>query len=458
MTAKTILLLLNNDRFSLPLIRYLIEEGKRYGWKTRIGSMFGHTIDERLKEEPFGSELKFINITSFRECDQAIRKADLVIGMIPDVMLLEVADSCIVHRKTLISPARLNRQMALKKASAEENKVLLLMDCGFSPGLDHITARKAIDNIHAKGGKITSFKTYSGSLLAESCMNNPWEFKLTEPVSDLIALGKQNNRHLIHGRLQHIPYHRLFERSEPVFIRNLENTIAIPAGDALYYRKIYELTEAQTVMKGKLVRNGFDKIWNLVVKLGLTDTTSRIELYGEKSYYHFLDSLLPYSPSEPLDLRLQQYSGADTEDIEKLKWLGLFDNEWIEGYKELTPAIILQHLLEKKLTPKPDDKDCVVMKHQLEYEYRDEHYKFTATLFSESENQQGSALAKAIGYTLGAAVKACLLGNIAIKGLHIPIKKEIYDPILDELDDLGVAFHVEDRIVKSDEFRAISVL
>ena len=449
-----VLLLLSTDQFVFPLIHYLTSEGKKYGWKTSVGSMYESTIADRIKQEKFSTPITFINLTKFQQCDQAIRKSDLVVAMVADITLLEIADSCITHRKTLISPARLTRQMALKKTLAEQNKVLLLMDCGFAPGLDHVTAKKAIDNIHSRGGKITSFQTCSGSLIGEDSMDNPWKFKLTEPASDLINFGKHNNRHLVHGRLQHIPYHRLFERSEPVTILNMKNTMVIPEGDSLYYRKIYDLTECTTVVKGKVVRKGFDHFWNFLVKLGLTDTVSKIDLCSGKSFYHFLDSLLPYSRTESLEVRLQKYSGADSEDIERLKWLGFFSDEWIETTRELTSGFILQHLLESKLLPEAHDKDCVVMKHQLEYDFREEHFKLTATLSCEGESQQESALAKVIGFTTGAAAKSVLLGNISIKGLHIPIKKEIYDPILNELEDLGIAFHIEDQKLQQVEVNA----
>jgi saccharopine dehydrogenase (NADP+, L-glutamate forming) len=433
------------------LIRYLILEGRRYGWKTCVGSMFEPSITDRIKEEKFSNDVGFIHITDFRQCDHAIRKADIVIGLMPDVMLLQVADSCIVHRKCLVAPSRLNRQMATRKSQAEENDTLLLLECGFAPGLDHITAKKAIDNIHLKGGKILSFKTYSGSVVADSSIDNPWEFKLTEPTMELINLGRHSNRHLINGQLQHVSYQQLFQRSEPVTIRDMENTIVIPEGDSLYYRKIYQLTEASTVQKGKVLRKGFDHIWSLLMRLGLTDTISRIDMSEDKSFYHFLNSLLPYSSSESVEQRLRDHLGANREDLEKLKWLGLFDDEWLNGYKELTPAVILQHLLEKKFTLKADDKDCIIMQHQLEYAYKDGLHKFTATLVAQGENQQDSATAKAIGLTTGAAAKAFLLGNIKVRGLHIPSKKEIYDPILNELDDLGVAFHIEEKKVRDAE-------
>lgn len=441
---KTVLLLLSTDQFSVPLIRYLALEGKRYGWKTCVGSMFGDSYVKGIKEEKFSSDLIFISITDYRQCDHAIRKVDLVIGMIPDVMLLQVADSCIAHGKDLIAPSRLNRQLVSKKGQAEENNVLLLLECGFSPGLDHITVKKAIDNINIRGGRITSLKTYSGSQIADRFVDNPWQFKLTESTSELINFGKSNNRHLVHGQLQQIPYHQLLGRSEPITIKGLNDIVAIPEGDSLYYRKVYELAEADTVMKGKLVRKGFERIWNLIIKLGLTDTTVRVDLFENRSFYNFLRSLLPYSSSDSIETILHRHLNASLDDIEALRWLGLFEDDWLEGFKDITPAIILQHLLEKKFTMRTDEKDSIVMRHELEYSYKNFRHKFTSTLITQGEDRLNSATAKAIGLTTGAAAKAYLLGNIKVKGLHTPTKKEIYDPILNELDDLGVAFHIEE--------------
>jgi saccharopine dehydrogenase-like NADP-dependent oxidoreductase len=353
----------------------------------------------------------------------------------------------------LIAPSRLNRQLFAKKSQAEENGVLLLVECGFTPGLDHITAKKIIDNIQLKGGRISSFKTYSGSLIAESCIDNPWGFKLTEPTGDLINMGKGNNRHLIEGQLQHVAYPQLFGRGEALNISGLKNTIAIPEEDALYCRKVYELSEAHTVIKGRIVREGFERMWDVLMKLGFTNTTSKIDLFEDRSFRNFLRSLLPYAPGDSLENILRKQVGATIDDIEKLKWLGLFDDEWPEGYKDITPAVILQHLLERKFSMQADDKDCIILRHELEYTNRDYHHKFIATLVAQGEDQRNSALAKAISLTTGAAAKAVLLGDIKIKGLHTPIRKEIYDPILNELDDLGVAFHVEEKRIHEVEVK-----
>jgi saccharopine dehydrogenase-like NADP-dependent oxidoreductase len=452
---KTVLLLLSTDRFSIPLIRYLVLEGKRYGWRTCIGSMFDNTFVPRIREEKVSSDLIFIHITDFRQCDQAIAKSDIVIGMMPDIMLLEVADRCIKHRKPLVSPSRLNRQLFAKKSKAEENEVLVLAECGFTPGLDHITAKKMIDNIHIKGGEIVSFKTYSGSLISESSIDNPWEFKLTETVSDLFSVGKGNNRHVIKGHLQHVPYPALFNRATPATFGAIRNMAVIPEDDALYCRKVYGLTEAHTVLKGRIMREGFASLWDLIIRLGLTNSTSKIEMFEERSCVNFLRSILPYTESQSIEEGLKINFGASDRDIEKLRWLGLFEDEWPEGYKEITPAVLLQHLLEQKFTMRSHDKDSIILCHDVEYRLKDVYHYFKATLVVQGEDERNSATAKAIGLTAGAAAKGILLENIKVKGLHTPVKKEIYDPILNELDDLGVAFHVEEKKTYSDVEKSV---
>lgn len=441
---KTILFLINTDRFSFPLIRFLIMEGRRYGWKLYVGSMFDNNILERIKKENFSSNLGLVNITDFRQCDHAIRKADLVIGMVPELMLLPIADSCIIHSKPLITPNRLSYKMSLKNKMAKKTGTLLLFECGFSPGLDHITAKKAIDNIQVKGGKVLEFRTYSGSMVTEDSISNPWKYKLTEPAAELINLGKYQNCHVIDNQFQQIPYHHLFTRAENITIPGLNDMISIPEGDSLHYRDIYGLSEAKTVIKGKIFKKGFESIWNLIVKLGLTDNSSIISLVRNKSLYNFLESFLPYSPSGgSLEYRLREYASATTEDIEKLKWLGLLDEKWFYGDKDLTPADILQSLMEKKLSLLPNDEDCIAMLHHMVYTHEDAVYDLKATFIGKGENQWDSAIAKAMGLASGAAAKAFLLGNIKGKGIYIPTQKEIYEPILQELDDLGLVFRVE---------------
>jgi saccharopine dehydrogenase (NADP+, L-glutamate forming) len=50
-------------------------------------------------------------------------------------------------------------------------------------------------------------------------------------------------------------------------------------------------------------------------------------------------------------------------------------------------------------------------------------------------------MAKTVGLPLGIATRLILNGTIKTKGLHIPIIKEIYEPVLNELEFHGIRFH-----------------
>jgi hypothetical protein len=147
-----------------------------------------------------------------------------------------------------------------------------------------------------------------------------------------------------------------------------------------------------------------------------------------------------------LEHRLQKYADATEEDITNLRCIGLLNHEWVE-MKEPTPAHLLQHLLEQNFRMEPDDKDCIVMRHHIEYSLKNARHTLQATLMAEGENGNDLAIDKVISLTTGAALKGCMLDNIKAKGIVIPTTAEIYDPILSELLDLGVAFHVEESRV-----------
>ena len=57
------------------------------------------------------------------------------------------------------------------------------------------------------------------------------------------------------------------------------------------------------------------------------------------------------------------------------------------------------------------------------------------------EDQVHTAMAKTVGLPVAMAALQILNGNITLKGVQLPIHKEVYEPILKELEDFGVTFH-----------------
>jgi saccharopine dehydrogenase (NADP+, L-glutamate forming) len=89
---------------------------------------------------------------------------------------------------------------------------------------------------------------------------------------------------------------------------------------------------------------------------------------------------------------------------------------------------------------KPGDKDMIVMLHEIEYEHNNSTTKIESSLIVKGEDHLRTAMAKTVGLPLGIAAKLILNGTIQLTGLHLPILKEIYDPVLLELEKSGISF------------------
>ena len=68
--------------------------------------------------------------------------------------------------------------------------MLFLYEMGLDPGIDHMSAMKIIDEIHDKGGIITSFKSHCGGLVAPESDDNPWKYKISWNPKNIIMAGK----------------------------------------------------------------------------------------------------------------------------------------------------------------------------------------------------------------------------------------------------------------------------
>ena len=89
----------------------------------------------------------------------------------------------------------------------------------------------------------------------------------------------------------------------------------------------------------------------------------------------------------------------------------------------------------------PEDKDMVVMLHEIVYELSGKKYKATSSLIVKGQDNLHTAMAKTVGLPLAIATKLILNGSLQIKGLCIPTAKEIYEPVLAELSHHGIQFN-----------------
>jgi saccharopine dehydrogenase-like NADP-dependent oxidoreductase len=131
--------------------------------------------------------------------------------------------------------------------------------------------------------------------------------------------------------------------------------------------------------------------------------------------------------------------------LKQLFFLGLDDKETIMNKGFCSAADVLQFALEKKLALGPDDKDMIVMMHEIKFEVGGQQSAVSSLLVIKGEDNVRTAMAKTVGLPLGIATRLILNGAIKLKGLHIPTKKEIYEPVLKELEEQGIKFEETDN-------------
>jgi saccharopine dehydrogenase (NADP+, L-glutamate forming) len=131
----------------------------------------------------------------------------------------------------------------------------------------------------------------------------------------------------------------------------------------------------------------------------------------------------------------------------KLEWLGLFSKKKIR-MKSATPALILENLLLEKWRLEDNERDMVIMQHEFEYEIARQNRRLTSTLIMPGVDSQQTAMSRLVGLPIGIFVKQVMLGNIKSIGVNIPVMKEVYEPVLEELKEFGVIFKEKDEVIR----------
>ena len=430
------------------LISYLLDEADKHDWHVTVGDIDEKTARRKVNGHSKGSAVVF-DIKDDMESWRTIAKADVVISMLPAFLHHLVANKCIDLRKPMLTASYATDELKALDTKAKKAGIPIMMELGLDPGIDHMSAMKLVDRIQDKGGKLNSFYSFTGGLVAPEFDNNPWNYKFTWNPRNVVLAGNGVSQFIHNGRYKYIPYHRLFDRTMKRKILKYGDFEVYSNRDSLKYRGIYGLNDIPSMYRGTIRRPGFAKAWNVFVRLGMTEDDYVLEDSENMTYRQFINTFLKYEPNVPVEIKLQEYckNAEDPIVFEKLKWLGLFDDRKI-GLKNATPAQILQKLLEEKWTMDPQDKDMIIMQHEFKYTTAEGEDKMIVSAMAvEGKNQEETAMAMTVGLPLGIATKLLMLGKIKPKGVTLPIQKNIYQPILAELESFGIGFEEKEYMM-----------
>lgn len=423
------------------LIDYLLEHAEKEDWKIRVGDMQKENAEDKIKDHPRAEAFQF-DVNDGIQRLHEISSADLVISMLPAHMHVSVAKECIGLKKHMVTASYVSKEMQELDAKAKEAGVVIMNEIGVDPGIDHMSAKRVLDEIKDQGGKILQFESFTGGLPAPQSDDNPWNYKFAWNPRNVVLAGAGGAvKFKQEGRYKYIPYHQVFRRIETIEIPDFGRFEGYANRDSLKYREVYGLKNIPTIYRGTLRRPGFCKAWDVFIKLGITDDSYVMEDSENMTHRQFLNSFLAYNPDDSVELKLMHYLRIDhdSEVMERLRWLGLFEEELV-GIPNATPAQILQRILEKKWSMTDEDLDMIVMYHLFGYELNGEKKKRESFMVIIGEDRVRTAMAKTVGLPVAIAAKMILNGKITAPGVRVPITKDIYEPVMNELENYGINF------------------
>ncbi len=439
------ILILGAGLSSSSLIKYLLDHSIEYNWNIRVGDMSIDIAKKKIANHANGEAIKF-DVFNEQQRIEEINNADVVISMLPARFHRLVAEKCVEYGKHMITASYVSQEVKALHEEATNKGLLLLNEIGVDPGIDHMSAMKVIDSIKAKGGELVAFKSSTGGLVAPEYDNNPWNYKFTWNPRNVVVAGQSVAQYIDHGKYKYVPYHQLFRRIEKVTVLDAGEFEMYPNRDSLSYRETYNLQDIPTLLRGTLRRSGYCAGWDVFVQLGTTDDTYVVENSEHITYREFINNFLPFDENDSVEQKLCNYTGIkmDSETMSKLKWLGIFENTKV-GLTNATPAQILQKLLKEKWALGSEDKDMIVMQHQFDYVLDGKNKRITSSLVVKGKDQVHTAMSITVGIPVAIATKLFLTGKIKKTGVIVPTMKDIYEPVLKELEDYGIVF-VEEEI------------
>ena len=437
------ILIIGAGRSASSLIQYLLNKSDAENLHLTIGDLALDLAQRKTKNHKNATAIA-LDIFDANQRQTEIQKADIVISMLPAHLHIEVAKDCITYKKHMVTASYVSDAMQELDDDAKANNLIFMNEIGLDPGIDHMSAMKIIDEIRDQGGKMVLFESFCGGLVAPESDNNLWNYKFTWAPRNVVLAGQGGAAKFIQeGTYKYIPYHKLFRRTEFLEVEGYGRFEGYANRDSLKYRQVYGLEDALTLYRGTIRRVGFSKAWNMFVQLGMTDDSYQIDNSETISYREFINLFLPYHPTDSVEIKLRLQLGIEQDDImwDKLLELDLFNPNKIVGLKNASPAQILEKILSDKWMLEAHDKDMIVMYHKFGYEINGEQKQIDSKMVCIGEDQTYTAMAKTVGLPVAMAALQILNGNITTPGVQLPINREVYLPILKELEEYGVIFN-----------------
>ncbi|MEN8118147.1 MAG: saccharopine dehydrogenase C-terminal domain-containing protein, partial [Bacteroidota bacterium] len=380
-------------------------------------------------------------IDDLETLDKLVLEHDLTVSLLPYTYHVTVAKLCIKHRKQMVTTSYVSKEMKALNAGAKDAGVIILNEIGVDPGFDHMTAMRIIDKVQNEGGKIKEFYSLCGALAAPEEADNPFMYKFSWSPKGVIMAGNNGAKFLKNSEVVEIPTEDLFKNPLQIDFPEVGRMEIYPNRDSIAYIDIYSLPNVETMFRGTFRYPNWCESMDAIKTLGMVNYDK--QNFEGKTYKQVVAEQIGVFPknvkekvAEKLNLELQNPA------MVAMEWLGLFSDDKVPVAEGSTFDITSDLMLKKMMLPE-GARDMVVMLHSFLIETAEGKKEVIKSRLLDFATEKNTSIARTVALPAAIAVKMILDGKITDTGVHIPVSKTIYEPVLNELEKMGIAM-VED--------------
>ena len=429
-------LVLGAGMVSQPLVHYLL--GK--GFAITLCDMNSQRAAEVIGGHPNGTALG-LDITKEARVIELVCDADLVISLLPPPLHPKIARYALDAGKNFLTASYLTPELEAMQEEVLKKGLIFLNEVGLDPGLDHMTAMEMIDDFGSQGFEILGFDSHCGGIPSQRAANNPLRYKLSWSPAGVLGAITRASRFRREGALVEVPGENKLRHAEVLHIPGAGIFESNPNADSLYYGERYGLQNADTVRRGTLRYPGWAQFWLFMISLGMVGREPEMAFDDEQA----LDALFKLGGKEPpVDIYsfvAEQAEAHASVHLEAMESLGLLNPASRVSGTHSAFSIMLDRM-QATMQYRKDERDLVLLHHEFVACKDGKKVKWTSTLMREGD-EEGTAMAFLVGIPAGIAARLILEERISARGVMIPLDKEIYEPLLAELTELGLPHEIQ---------------
>ena len=417
---------------SKPIIIYLLERGFRV---TVASNDLSKT--DFMQQYPNG-KTEWFDIQNKEQLSELVEENDIIVSLLPYVFHLDVARQCIRHRKHLITTSYVKPEMQDLDLEARKSGIALLNEMGLDPGIDHMSAMRIIDEIHAKNGEVEEFYSLCGALPApESSHDNPFRYKFSWSPKGVVLAGNNAATYKKRGKIVEIPTENLFKDVFTVDFPDLEVLDVYPNRNSLEYIDIYKIPEVKTILRGTFRYHGWCESLDVLKRLELT-LPNQEDMTG-LTYAQYLAKKIKANSTENLRQKTADYLQIDVHStaIQSLDFLEFFAEKPMNRTTDSAYEVTSDQMINLMMM-QPHERDMCAMQHHFIAKYQDGSREMIISRLLDFGIPNGdTSIARTVALPAAIAVEMLAEGS-PIVGVHRPVIQEIYNPVLEKLATLGI--------------------